>query len=88
MVKSYYLISLYAYHLIYTSQDVLKACRRLILFEDKKLSTETVIPTTKNSTQYQSQETVIRHMVDDTAYIKHGITNGYYGRGKQREKPR
>lgn len=87
MVKSYYSISLYAYHLIYTSQDVLKAFKKLILFEDKKLSTETVIPTTKNSTPYQSQKTVIRHMVDDTTYIKHGITDGYYGRGKQRGKP-
>lgn len=87
MVKSYYLISLYAYHLIYTSQDILKAFKRLILLEDKKLSTETVIPTTKNSTQYQSQRTVIRHMDDDTAYIKCGITDGHYGGGKQKRKP-
>lgn len=49
MVITYYLISLYAYHLIYTSQDILKAFKRLILLEDKKLFTETVIPTLKTA---------------------------------------
>lgn len=49
MVITYYLISLYAYHLIYTSRDILKAFKRLILLEDKKLFTETVIPTLKTA---------------------------------------
>lgn len=87
MVKSYYLIWLYAYYLIYTSQDALNAFKRSILFEDKKLLTETITPATKNSTQYQSQKTVIRHMDDDTAYTKRGVTNGHYGGGKQKRKP-
>lgn len=87
MLKSYYLISLYAYHLIYTSKDILKTFKRSVLFEDKKLFTEAIIPTIKNSIQYQSQKTAIRHMDDDRAYIKCGITNGHYGGGKQRGNP-
>lgn len=73
MLKSYYWISLYAYHLIYTSKDILKAFKKSVLFEDKKLFTEAIIPTIKNSIQYQSQKTAIRHMDDDRAYIKCGI---------------
>lgn len=87
MVKSYYLISLYAYHLIYTSQDILKAFKRLILFEDKKLFRETVIPTTKNSTQYQSKKTwlgtwmMTRHILNMVSQM------GTMGGRKQKRKP-
>lgn len=65
----------------FTPQDIPKVFKRLILFEDKKLFTETLTPTTKTSTQYQSQKTVIRHTDDDTANIKCGITSGHYSGG-------